>query len=766
MLFINKIMNKLFLNKTQSIIFACCLLCTGSVYAQISKYNIEWKTPGKDATSSMPVGNGDLGANVYTVQDGDLYLLLSKKDAFDWNGNVLKTGRIRIRINPNPFFHLLNVSQVLNLEQGCIDIQSVGRKTMTDVSIRVWVDANAPVYHVDINATRDIDIKIEPEFWERQDGSYDRLETIDHQLMWYYSNGKRSVYADDLAYYEIEAMRDKHPDPYQYNTFGCLLQVQGLSPENNAFQGYGKSFAIEIASLAEQVKEVDIWKKDIRRLLTPDNRTTAWTKHCEWWKAFWDRSWITASDNTLPAEDREKAVEPKEPGKRAEKDGGFIVAQSYNVHRFVMACQGRGRYQTQFNGGIFTMPFPNYRTNDGSLIKEDERDWGNRFTFQNQRLLYWPMLAAGDYDLMLPFFKYYFSILDLRKAITRQWFGHDGAYYRENIQLTGAEIDDSPHSRNKPPKTDKNKPLPPGGYHNYHFNSGLELAVMALDYARYSNNRSFMTDTVVPLSREVIRFFANHYESDKNGKLLLYPSQVLETWWDATNPTTDVAGLRYLIAELLQQKNLPSQDRKEWEKLQKQLPEVALGTENGKQFILPAAKYAQKSNAENGELYAVFPYPLFGVGHNTENIVSETMLRRTAKNAFDYRCWTQDQIQYACAGMAEEAKDGLIHRWSQYSKRLRFPVFGTESPDYVPDFDHNGSGSVALQKMIVQEVGDKIYLLPAWPKEWDTSFKLHLRNQTVIEGVVKNGKLERFIVTPESRRKDVIFGNHIGMKNK
>jgi hypothetical protein len=548
-----------------------------------------------------------------------------------------------------------------------------------------------------------------------------------------------------------------------------MMQVQGLSPENNAFYGHGKSFAIEIASLAEQVKnefnaqaDISRWTKDIDRLLTPQDRDKAWAKHCQWWKEFWDRSWITVSDNTLPAGEREKAVEPKVQGTRDEKDGGFIVAQSYNVHRFMMACQGRGRYQTQFNGGIFTMPFPGYGRNEGLTIKEDERDWGNRFTFQNQRLLYWPMLAAGDYDLMRPFFNYYFSILDLRKAITQQWFGHDGAYYRENIQLTGAEIDDSPYLPNKPPKTDKNKPLPPGWYHNYHFNSGLELAVMALDYARYTdnNNTSFMTDTVVPLSREVIRFYARHYELDKNGKLLLYPSQVLETWWDAANPTTDVAGLHYLIDGLLQQKNLPSQDRKEWEKLQKQLPEVALGTENGKQFILPAATYKHKSNEENGELYAVFPFPLFGVGHNTENIVAETMLRRTVKNAFDYRCWTQDQIQYAYAGMAEEAKDGLIHRWSQYSAHLRFPVFGKEGPDYVPDLDHNGSGSIALQKMLVQEVGDKIYLLPAWSKDWDTSFKLHLRKQTTVEAKVVNGKITELKVTPKERKKDVIVSKN------
>jgi hypothetical protein len=231
---------------------------------------------------------------------------------------------------------------------------------------------------------------------------------------------------------------------------------------------------------------------------------------------------------------------------------------------------------------------------------------------------------------------------------------------------------------------------------------------------------------------------------------------VLETWWDATNPTPDLAGLHYLIDGLLKEKNIPQTDRKSWEKLQKQLPDIPLASENGKQYILPAEKFSQKANIENGELYAVFPYPLFGVGHNTEATVAETMEKRLFKNSIDYRCWTQDQIMYAYAGMSEEAKDGLIHRWSTYSQYLRLPMFGAENPDYVPDFDHNGSGCVALQRMAVQEVGDKIYVLPAWPETWDGSFKLRLHNQTVIQGVMKNGVLERLDVSPEKRKKDIV----------
>ena len=57
--------------------------------------------------------------------------------------------------------------------------------------------------------------------------------------------------------------------------------------------------------------------------------------------------------------------------------------------------------------------------------------------------------------------------------------------------------------------------------------------------------------------------------------------------------------------------------------------------------------------------------------------------------------------------------------------------------------------------MLLQTDGQKIFLLPAWPKEWDVEFKLHAPQQTVVEGVYRGGKARSLRVTPASRRADV-----------
>ena len=74
----------------------------------------------------------------------------------------------------------------------------------------------------------------------------------------------------------------------------------------------------------------------------------------------------------------------------------------------------------------------------------------------------------------------------------------------------------------------------------------------------------------------------------------------------------------------------------------------------------------------------------------------------------------------------------------------------------MPDLDNGGVCQNTIQSMLMQCSGKKIILLPAWPKEWNASFKLHAPENTTVEGRVMNGRISDLIVTPESRRKDVV----------
>jgi len=758
------------------------ILCAGVVAAadppdnRISRYDVVWESPSVDHSGQMPLGNGDIAAGICAIENDALYLLLSKNDAFTYNGDLFKTGRARISLSPNPFAAGKSFRQTLDLQTGSIRIEADG------VAFRIWADANRPLYHVEISAPDEVRVTARPDPWTRFDSctfnttsepidppTQDVVMEKDGRLLWYYAVGDRSVFPTEMKFYDVEHLLGKHPDPYRFNTFGNLMHGQGLELKDGSLTGRGKSFDILIHALAKQAPEIDDWIAEIcRRADAPASTEDDWQRHCQWWSDFWDRSWITVSDNTLPEDSRDRPSGEGYTSERTDKDAGALVAQGYNVFRFLMACQSRGRIQVKFNGGILTQPLrcqkqPRHharRVDDGTWMgHEDARDWGRRFTYQNQRLLYWPLLMSGDGDLMQPFFHYYRDLLPVRKAITRAWFGHEGAYYRENIEPTGGERDcgrKGTVNEAKPLKT------PPGGndgsgyYHSYYFTSGLETTAMMIDYVKFTNDTEFRDRVLVPFAREVLLFFDKHYQRGEDGKLRIDPAMVLETWWIAVNPAPDVAGLLHCLDELLAMRAGTAHDQSEWLRFRREIPEVHLHEIDGRTAIAPAGEWAKKKNAENGLLYPVFPFRRFGLGMGSEDLVEWTIKHRTTKNAFDCKCWTQDQIFWACAGKAAEARDGLERRYRHASTQCRFPLYASAHPDSCPDFDHFGAGSTALQRMLVQEAAGTIHLLPAWPANWDADFKLHASGSRVVSGTIRDGKLQEWNIDPPNCRKDVV----------
>jgi hypothetical protein len=60
--------------------------------------------------------------------------------------------------------------------------------------------------------------------------------------------------------------------------------------------------------------------------------------------------------------------------------------------------------------------------------------------------------------------------------------------------------------------------------------------------------------------------------------------------------------------------------------------------------------------------------------------------------------------------------------------------------------------------MLVDHLPDgKIALLPAWPREWNVSFRLYAANATRVECEYRDGAIVRLLIAPESRRKDVVL---------
>ncbi len=271
-------------------------------------------------------------------------------------------------------------------------------------------------------------------------------------------------------------------------------------------------------------------------------------------------------------------------------------------------------------------------------------------------------------------------------------------------------------------------------------------------------------EAYIPMIHSCLRFFDEHYQYlanqrgakrlDGNGKLVLYPGSGGETFKGAYNATSTIAALRTVTTALMayaKEQNdtsltsylLPLTSR---------LPDVTV--RDG--MIQPALHYERVQNVETTQLYPVFPWRMYGVGRPGLEVARNTYQNDSLALKFrSHVGWKQDAIWAACLGLTEEASRLLELKMGDGPHR--FPAFWGPGYDWTPDHNWGGSGMIAMQEMLMQEVGDKIYLFPAWPRNRDVRFKLHASGHTTIEAELKDGKVVHVKVTPSSRQKDLVY---------
>jgi lysophospholipase L1-like esterase len=428
-------------------------------------------------------------------------------------------------------------------------------------------------------------------------------------------------------------------------------------------------------------------------------------------------------------------------------DDAAYVSQMYALQRFITACAGRGRYPIKFNGSLFTVAHP------GKPGDADYRRWGPGYWWQNTRLPYISLCASGDFEMMEPLWRLYVDdFLTRNKYRTQQYFGfEDAAFYNECLHFWG---DVFSVVYGWQPVSKRSDPLQESKWHKREWVSGLELVWMMLNHYEFTSDKKLLEERIIPTAHAVLRFFDLYYKTNADGKLVMHPSQALETWWDCTNPMPELAGLRAVTARLLTlpESAAPAASRAYWKELLAKLPPLPTRDTPSGQAYAPAERFANKRNAEQPELYVVFPFRLCSFEKENLDLGLNALKHRWNRG---HNGWSQDDIFMAYLGLADDARQNVVKRAIEHDKGSRFPAFWGPNIDWVPDQDHGGVLMKAFQSMLMQTEGRKIFLLPAWPQHWNGEFKLHAPYQTVVQGHVEGGKVVDLKVTPESRRADV-----------
>lgn len=118
----------------------------------VRDYAFRYRGRMKTAMQSLPVGNGDIGANVWLAEDGRLHFLLSKTDAWSELCRLLKTAHLVLSVDPCPFAD--GAAFELSIEDGLLTVSAEG------AVIRVFADAFAPCLRIRLTTEFPADVAL------------------------------------------------------------------------------------------------------------------------------------------------------------------------------------------------------------------------------------------------------------------------------------------------------------------------------------------------------------------------------------------------------------------------------------------------------------------------------------------------------------------------------------------------------------------------------------------------------------------------------
>ena len=741
------------------------------VEAQQPNYNIVWTTQSKNASESMPCGGGDIGLNVW-VENGELLVYAARSGSFNEDNALMKAGRIRMKFFPNPFDGKV-FKQELHLKEGYVTVD--GENNGVRVSVKIWVDVFKPVAHFEIKSNKKISAEATYESWRYKDRLLQQRENFGNSWKWappknkiyrkdeisfstggvlfYHNNGERTIFDTTVAQQGMDAVKEQLYNPLKNLAFGGVFRgkdfIEAGTTEgvytNTDFKGWklksrspGKQHSLSLTLLNYQVQNFDEWHQELKLFLSNDKWAFAATKN--WWQHFWDRSYIRLNESDTSS-------------------AAWKVGRNFQLFRYMLACNAKGLWPTKFNGGLFTVD-PVY-TDTAHKLTPDYRNWGGGLhTAQNQRLVYFPMIKNGDWDLLKPQLDFYLRILKNAELRSKVYWDHGGACFTEQMENYGLP-NYAEYGTKRPDNYDKGVEY--NAWLEYEWDTVLEFCLMMLEEEQYT--KSDFSDKV-PFIESCVQFFYEHYyyeakrrtarPFDNDGKLVFYPGSGAETFKLATNSSSTIAALQTIINRLLAlpAKYLDNDKRKHYDSLLKRTPSISYSMYNGHTTIAPAKSWERVNNSESPQLYTVYPWGIFGIGKPGLDTAINTWTYDTNVVKFrSYVGWKQDNIWAARLGLMDEA-------WKLTSLKLqnaerRFPAFWGPGFDWVPDHNWGGSGMIGLQEMLMQVDVKRILLFPAWPKDIDVHFKLHAPYNTIVEADYKNGKVVSLKVLPEERMKDV-----------
>ncbi|MBN2292027.1 MAG: hypothetical protein JXM70_06350 [Pirellulales bacterium] len=748
----------------------------------VSRSDLIYKAPVKEAVEGHAVGNGRMGSMVWTTPAA-LHMQINRNDVFAVNKDHIGSqtdsvdycsgcGLVTVEVGGSPFARIGPFEQKLCLYDGEELI------TGKDVSVRCFACSTSDVMVVEIDDRRKKPLPLElsvsmwraanvitPEANKNSSGyhraCYDFLqpavETV--VLLQQFDEYFDPMYEKSADYHCRSAVAVKMAD--------CAEQVLSPDKRTRKIVAPAKSgkrlILISSAASFSRSDDVSATAKNLLDAVMDKSYKTLRQSHVRWWHDFWSRTFVDLSSKDGSAETMERIR---------------------NLHLYYMASSSRGLYPPKWNGSIFAV--------DG-----DDRNWGAQYWIWTTESLYWPLLAADAVDLTDSFFDMYVGQLNAgaEQAGPQRWGVAQGAYYPETAAFdgpvvlpadVGKEFKDVLYGvKTKEDLSDLAKIL--CGYcsqlravttYKQRFSwishvasSGSEIAVHAWWRYRHTGDKLWLATHAYPLLKGTAEFYRHLAKKGGDGLYHIEGTNAHEDYWGTDDGIYDLAAIRGTVplairaAEIL---DVDAELRTKWQAFLDKLAPYVMGSDPGSVGVLAKDAWAAghyhfvqgSHNSEDVCLVPVFPFEDWTLETheaNMDRIVRKTMdlsprFQSILKGA---KCNTaiRSPVAWARAGRGEMMPKILASYYKAFSPLGNgMSLFEGKTAHSI---EHLGMLTCTIQEGLLQSVSPRpgqpevIRVFGAWPKSWDASFRLKARGGFLVTAAIRDGEVE--FVEIESR---------------
>ncbi|MCA9860135.1 MAG: glycoside hydrolase N-terminal domain-containing protein [Thermomicrobiales bacterium] len=744
----------------------------------VARSDLVYDKPASTPDAGQPIGNGRMGTMVWTSPDA-IHLQINRADVFavncnhqglpgqrgsatDYCGGIAK---VMIQVGGEPFdAGEGNFRQQLSLENAECTIETA------DIVARMFVSAGTDVLVLEIDDRRGspqplqvtVSMLRQPEVRAGENLASTIFAENRQRIVLHQRFREREYYNASALVVGVPGNDPAANDAAQIDPTSATTRTLILPPAHGKRVVLISSAASWQAADDPSARAASLFEKAASQSVIELREA-----HHKWWGDFWSRTFVDLSSD----------------------DGQAQRAQRWrDLHLYHMASSSRGELPPKWNGSLF-------------VTSGDQRRWGSQYWVWTTEMLYFPLLAADAIDLTEPFFNMYVKQLPNCERAAKQRWGVSGAYFPETTAFDGptvlpddvaAEFQDvllgrKPHAELTPRakglcQFDSQLNVVTEPYKgrfswiSHVASSGSELAIHAWWRYRYTGDQEWLRTHAYPLLRGTVEFYRHLVRKEADGRYHLSGTHAHEDFWGVKDSIMDLAAIRGTAPLAIRAAEILDVDpdlRRRWKELLENLAPYPMGNAPQAKALTGGAlaedvwaagylgEMDGQHNPEDVWLTPVFPFEDWTL--ETRNVATDPIVQKLVDLGPRHKsvlggAGTNTAIRSAIAavraGRGEELPT-ILDRYAAAFSPLPNGMSLFEGPT-AASVEHLGLLTTTLQDALLQSVSARpgepevIHVFPAWPKNWNASFRLLARGGFLVSSKFDRGAVLQIEI--ESRR--------------